>query len=279
MPKKKKKTLLWRIHAEGMPHPSYLFGTMHVKDGRIFKLVSSIEQNIASCNTYAAEYNLDDSLSKPAQSSFLLPENMLLSDLLGKKSYRKLEKLFFNQTGNHLASFNNRNPFFIISVLTESYYNSEMPYPLDIHLYLQAKSMGKSVTGIESFEEQIDIMQKIPLKDQIKTLQWIIKHPGRFKKQNEKAVTYYLNQDIFTLYKTLKKGALGMRRIMIYDRNKLMAERIAKMVKSDSVFVSIGAGHLSGGKGVLRLLKYHGLKIEPVKLLPVLTNSDISALS
>jgi uncharacterized protein YbaP (TraB family) len=43
-----------------------------------------------------------------------------------------------------------------------------------------------------------------------------------------------------------------------------MAERIIKLSADQSLFTAIGAGHLAGKKGVLRLLKKAGLKVVPI---------------
>ena len=46
-----------------------------------------------------------------------------------------------------------------------------------------------------------------------------------------------------------------------------MAEKIASLANSGSVFCSIGAGHLSGQKGVLRLLRNKGYVLKPIMLV------------
>ena len=53
---------------------------------------------------------------------------------------------------------------------------------------------------------------------------------------------------------------------MIYDRNEIMSARISDFAKRNSIFVAIGAGHLSGQKGVLRQLKKEGFLLKPVKI-------------
>jgi uncharacterized protein YbaP (TraB family) len=76
----------------------------------------------------------------------------------------------------------------------------------------------------------------------------------------------YETSDIQKIFKSAKKSTKGLRKVLLYDRNKIMAQRIAVMAKEQSIFVAIGAGHLGGQKGVLRLLKKNGLKIRPVLL-------------
>jgi uncharacterized protein YbaP (TraB family) len=64
----------------------------------------------------------------------------------------------------------------------------------------------------------------------------------------------------------VKKNAKGLRKMMLYHRNEVMAGRIAALARQQSLFAAIGAGHLLGGKGVLRLLKKEGLKVVPVQV-------------
>jgi len=55
-----------------------------------------------------------------------------------------------------------------------------------------------------------------------------------------------------------------LRKMMIDDRNFIMADRIAKMTSQQTAFVAVGAGHLGGKKGVLRLLKLKDIKLKPI---------------
>jgi uncharacterized protein YbaP (TraB family) len=45
-----------------------------------------------------------------------------------------------------------------------------------------------------------------------------------------------------------------------------MAHRLNLMVREQSLFAAIGAGHLAGEKGVLRLLKKQGLKLKAIEV-------------
>jgi uncharacterized protein YbaP (TraB family) len=55
-----------------------------------------------------------------------------------------------------------------------------------------------------------------------------------------------------------------MRKLLLYERNTIMAERFAEIARQESLFCAVGAGHLSGKKGLLRLLKKEGFKVRPI---------------
>ena len=75
---------------------------------------------------------------------------------------------------------------------------------------------------------------------------------------------WYQQGDIQRLYKAAKKDAKGMRKVLLFDRNILMAERFSEIAREKTLFCAVGAGHLPGQKGMLRLLKKDGFTVEAV---------------
>ena len=259
----KKNALLWKIESDHKD-PSYIFGTMHVRDQRAFGYKEIAEQKILLCDVYAAEMNLDEINQAAMADTMDMSQETSLSTLLKPKIYRRLEKLFKKQVGMPLAFFENSQPLLVTNVITESLLSVDMPLSLDATLWQFAKEQEKVTMGIESFEEQLDILSEISLDFQVKGLTDMVRNFKKFKKQLYKMTELYQQGNIRQLYKSSKKQAGNMRKLMFYDRNKIMADRIAKLVREQSIFVSVGAGHLSGGKGVLRLLKREGFKVRPV---------------
>jgi uncharacterized protein YbaP (TraB family) len=48
-------TLLWRISGHGLSKPSYLFGTLHLQDKRLFNFGDSLYQSIEAVDGFALE--------------------------------------------------------------------------------------------------------------------------------------------------------------------------------------------------------------------------------
>lgn len=264
--KKKKKTLLWKIQNDKHGQSSYLFGTMHVRDQRAFKYRELVESKILKCDAYAAEMNMDEVDQLFMANSMNLPDNQTLSNILNPKTYKKTDKIFRKLVGVPLALFEKNQPMLISNMITERLLSADMPLSLDATLHQFAAENKKITLGIESFKEQIEILNKISIDFQIKSLDWMSKNFHQFRKHLIKMTSDYETADIQKLYKATKKNTKGLRKILLYDRNKIMAQRISKMVNEQSIFVAIGAGHLGGQKGVLRLLKKEGLNIRPVLL-------------
>lgn len=262
----KKESLLWKLEGEGLPSPSYLFGTMHVRDGRAFQQLGKVHEAIAACDGFAAEFHLEE-IEPGIQADIMqLPEDQCISDLIPKKKFERYRKVLLKSTGLDLQKFDRMIPFIIVNFATESLLAQDMPEPLDQHLWNFAKNQGKSLHGIETFQEQMAVLKKITLEQQLKMLQGLCKNIGRFRQYLRRLAELYEASEVQQLYKMVKKNSKGMRALMLYRRNEVMAERIFELVQEQRLFAAIGAAHLGGGKGVLRLLKHRGIKVTPIKI-------------
>jgi uncharacterized protein len=143
--------------------------------------------------------------------------------------------------------------------------SEEMPLSLDETLWQYARQQDKIVLGVETYAEQIAIMLSIPIEYQVKNLMGIVKNTKAYRREIKRMTKQYKEANIQQLYRSVKKSSKGLRKLLVYNRNVIMAKRISKMAKEQTICVAIGAGHLAGAKGVLRLLKQEGFTISPVK--------------
>ncbi|MCR9286934.1 TraB/GumN family protein [Saprospiraceae bacterium] len=262
--KSSKKALLWRIEHDQCEGVSFVFGTMHVRNLNIVTQQKRVFDKILSCTGFACEFNLDRSANATNLNSFYLPENQMLTDLIAPKKYQKICNVFAKTVGFELEKFNRFKPIFITNMLSELVLRKDMPYALDEYLWHFAKEQERNLKGIETLEEQMEILERLDLEYQIQSLISIGKNFSNFRKGIQKMTTLYLEGDIQKLYKATKKGSGKLRKILLFNRNKIMANRIDQFAKEETFFAAIGAGHLGGEKGVLRLLKLKGWKVKPV---------------
>ncbi len=262
--KKFKQTLLWEISGAQFPGKSYLFGSMHVRDQRAFRRLEPIYAAIGACEAFAAEFNLDDAIGGESLETFALPEGQSLDQLMPLRKYTKLRRLLHKAMGIELDFFRYSQPILISNLIEERVMESEMPFALDQHLWQYALGHHKKMRGIETFQEQLEILQKIPLEQQISALLATGQQVSRHRRNLLKMAKWYEQGDIHQLYQASRRGAHGLRRLLLYDRNERMARRIAWMAREETTFCAVGAAHLAGMKGVLRLLKQMSVKVNPV---------------
>ena len=260
----KKKSLLWRITPASGAAPSYLFGTMHVRDLRAFGWLELANSKLADCDSFATEFDFTEADPVAMSAALALPEGKSLKDFLSRGAWKRLDHYTRKKLGTTAETLKDLHPMTVSTMLSTAFMAEEMSYSLDETLWHNARNSGKKTTGVETFADQIDTLHRIPFELHIKGLTWLLKNHSRQKKRLKKMMEQYASGDIQGLYKSAKKDAKGMRKILLYRRNHLMVKRFLEIIATETLFCAVGAGHLAGGKGMLRLLKKAGCKVEPV---------------
>jgi uncharacterized protein len=131
-----------------------------------------------------------------------------------------------------------------------------------------AKASQKPITGLETMEFQLGTLDQIPLDKQIRFLMDTVTELDNTKGGMDDLLDKWAKPDPEGLAKLMNDGAQDP---YIYDalltkRNANWAKWIAKrMEQPGTVFLAVGAGHLSGKTSVPVMLKSYGLKTSRVK--------------
>lgn len=264
--KSNKQTLLWEITRADLPGISYVFGTMHVKDERVFRRLAAVYQAIEKCSAYAAEFDLQDAGEGLDARLFALPAGVSLDQLIPTKKYEKLRRVLLKMLQIDIDLLKYNLPLLLSNLIEERLLANNMPYSLDEHLWQCANQSDKATYGIETLQEQLQVLQQIPIKTQLQGLLSTVRNFTRYRHHLLKMADWYDQGDIQQLYQGTRRGTHGLRRILLYDRNAVMAHRIADLIQQQTTFCAIGAAHLAGQKGVLRLLKRKGFHLQPLIL-------------
>ena len=258
--------MLWTIEGDALPGTSYLFGTMHVRDSRVFEDIGTVFEKIRECEAFAAEFNLGETSGSIDSPLAQLADIQSLTYFIRPEKYQKLRKILLKTTGYDLDHFKYSPPFIIVNLLTEKILRPDMPVSLDEHLWNFAKKEGKSLQGIETLREQLQVLNNISMNDQIKMLLEMGSNINRYRQHLLHMAELYQKGELRLLYRAVKKNSKGLRKLLLYRRNVIMADRILALVSTQTVFSAIGAAHLWGGKGVIRLLKMQGLRVTPQRM-------------
>jgi uncharacterized protein YbaP (TraB family) len=240
--------LLWQISGNGLKKPSYLFGSYHSNDPRVFRLSDS---------TYAA---------------FITSEAVVLEadiyQLFADYDIRVSEtKIKFDSNGKSFTSDKNA---------TKTKYGSEDGRPQFLDLYFQqlAQNMQKKFYPLETIEEQLDAFESLYEKSITK------KSLVEYQIIQDKLFQAYLNGDVeyvrATIEKQLSESTSAYDRLIV-KRNYKMALGIDSFMKKQSLFVAIGAGHLAGNEGVINLLRKKGYHVRQVVPTFKITNEELKA--
>lgn len=259
-----KNSLLWVISPKEGGPDSYLFGTMHVRDLRAFEWLEPAIHCLENCAVFATEFDFSDTDSAAVATVLKLPPDVTLDQLLKPGAWKSLE--FYCRKKLKVPAEHMRflHPMTVTMALTNDLVASEAALSLDETLWEQARALGKRTTGVETFEEQLETLKRIPFELHLKNLSWLLKNYSRQKSRLKKMFRWYRTGNIRQLYRAAKKDAKGMRKLLLYERNAIMARRFIEIALQESLFCAVGAGHLYGRKGLLRLLKKEGFSVKPV---------------
>lgn len=261
------QSLLWKIEHPDAKEPSYIYGTMHVKDPRAFQFSDSLIPAIQNTKFFALEVNMDSINPFAMLSVIYLPENKSLKNYYSKKKYKIVQDKFKEKTGMPLAPFAKMKPIFIQNMIGDKLLNQEKEDFLDMHLLKIAKENNKSIVGLEKLEDQLNALNAIPIKQQVKNLyEALTSNKNDEEELLKKLIELYSKADLEGLYKTMYESHYDSKFLkkLLDDRNITMANSIELFAKKGSVFAAIGAGHLPGPNGVLKLLQLKGFKTTPI---------------
>lgn len=266
--------LLWQISGNGLEKPSYLFGTIHLTDDRVFELPDSLLPALVSCSTFAGELNLSpEELEKNQQEilkNMLMPSGTTLKSLLPKVKYKIVRKEVRKEMGvKGLLVMNRIKPIYLSFMLSE--FNKEKagkdkPF-LDIHLQNVAKDSGLTVTGLETVQEQMSALEAVSLEKQADMLVEQVKAgKDSSEKVGEQMVQAYLSGNLDSLYSFLGNDDMPeeLRDALIFKRNIVMTRRMEELMREEPSFFAVGAGHIPASGGIIELLREKGYTVRPV---------------
>lgn len=257
--------LLWKISGKNLKEASYLFGTIHITDERVFQFDSVFNKAFNSCDAYAMELLLDE-IDKEDIAKAMLLKKGVVQDYMNDEEEHILDSVLQVKTGVGLFIYQKMKPFFIYSQLLQAEMSKDMGEALDMHLLTRAKNDGKITLGIEKPSEQFAAIDQMSIEEQLGLIFKHIAEDESPENDMDKMIEAYLAADLDYLLELLADTTLPEKfnQAFLIDRNKVMSKRIIKYSKNQSTFHAIGAAHLPGQEGVINLLRKKGYTVEPM---------------
>ncbi|HSF48983.1 MAG TPA: TraB/GumN family protein [Burkholderiales bacterium] len=262
--------LLWKIDKPGVP-PSYLFGTIHLSDERVTRVPEAVEKALERSKSYGMEMIVDDSARAYFLHSMQAAEGQSARDLLDPELFQRAAALM-REYGVPEEATARMKPWGVLLTLL-------VPKPgstpvLDFRLYEEATRQGKRIYPLESIEQQVAVFDGMRLPMQIALLESAIENHAELTRVVADSIEAYLARDLERLWELNERYARDSGEAaryhkdfverVLYRRNRHMAERISRELARGDTFVALGALHLYGDRGVLRLLEERGYRVRRV---------------
>ncbi len=261
--------VLWKIETKGAA-PSYLFGTIHVDDSDVLTLPVEVMTAFNAADIFAAEA-INDKHSTRRFNAAMLTTEPLLPALLGDESYRQVDSLLARR--NIPEEIRPRfKPW--AAMLTLQQAPKRRGLVLDQMLLSIATQHKKNIVALETIDEQIAAFNDMSQLTQVALLQHVQSSQHKIEGEIKDMIEAYLKRDLARLMdlsrvsfpsgKVNEKQEQEFLTRILFDRNKVMAERLTPQLLKGNVFAACGALHLYGERGMLSLLEQQGYQVTPL---------------
>ena len=261
-------SLLWEISGNGLEESSYLFGTIHMTCDAT--LDENVQKALDNTSLLVLELDMDDpSLQMNMMKDIYMKDGKTLNDFLSEEDFSLLERFVKEQTGMPLAAMSNMKPFFI----SAAFYPKMLGCPVqsyEAELVKVAQEQNEEVLGLETVEEQMNVFNAIPYEDQVVDLLRTAKDNLAYDTETfQKLMQLYDSENIEGMESLMQKDinltTSKHKDKMLDNRNKNWIPKIEEFSKAQPTFYGVGAAHLAGENGVIKLLRKAGYSVTAVK--------------
>jgi uncharacterized protein len=270
-------SLLWEISGNGLDTPSFLYGTIHIINKDDFFLTDETKASFDKSERITFEINMEEmddiSTMFTLISKVMMPNSMTLKDLLKEEEYifvkEKLTEL--GLPAMMMGILERVKPMFLTTFASgdmdpNGMQNGEI-VSYEMEFMEMAQQMEKEMAGLETIEYQISIFDSIPLTDQAQMLVESLKADAEGSDQFKEMIDMYLRQDIEEMQEMFNSEDDGMAEyedVLLLNRNRNWIPVMRGMMKEKPTFFAVGAGHLGGENGVIKLLMKEGYTLNPL---------------
>ena len=256
-------TLLWRISGKTGHYTSYLYGTIHLTDDRVFNLGDSLYAAIKRSSGFASELDQGSLFTLLVEEVEDVVDNTKnIKEVLSKKDYELYAPLLAKKLNKPQGSITTLD---ILNLkkrgIRDPHSKGQMSTFLDMYLYEAARRQKKWTGGIEDAEDQRAYLQGTVDKSDIVDLVEQDRN-GSGSAEAQKLMSAYLRQDLAAIDTLF--GDTPDRETLLTKRNIKMAARMDSLCGVRSMVFAVGAAHLPGDQGLIRLLRRKGFDVQPV---------------
>ena len=262
---RKDYALLWEIKSPNSEKKSYLFGTAHLRDPRVFDFSDAMIPAISQSEAFALEVHPDSVTGAITEYLVKRENNRYYRDVLSKKEYGQLNARVVEVTGKSLDSLDYNSLYFLESLLRpELDKEGDKETFLDAYLYGVANTMDKDIYGLEKLEDQMPDLDSIP-RDELRNslIDLIELDEEKYREGVAGLIDVYTSGNIDRIL-LMSQGLFSIDKVMI-RRNQVMVKSMKRIMETQSLFAAVGAAHLPGDYGIIHLLREEGYIVSKVE--------------
>jgi uncharacterized protein YbaP (TraB family) len=262
-------SLLWEIKGDSV-QKSYLFGTMHLIEKDYFVFTKKLEKLLSKSDVLVME--LPGLPDQQEALRYVTLEEGNFSDYFSDaqmdsiynwaKAEMGLSKEGFN------ASFSTMKPFVVVQMAVQMHFMGKTE-SYELTFQNLANEYQLAIEGLETVAEQMALFDNLEDTEMNEIVMETIRKDDESLQLTKSMMEIYNRQQIDSLYMLILEegGTISDKQSDFLDnRNKNWIPKIEAAIKKQKSFIAVGAGHLGGPQGVIRLLEQEGYSVKPVKL-------------
>lgn len=264
---------LWEVaRQDGSGGIAHLLGSVHMAEDAL-TLDPAVERALAEADTLVLE--IDPQELDPAHMTQLAVEKGSFSDgrtldqVLAPETWAALQERLTGE-GLPVAMFQPMEPWYALltlQMLALQHEGYDVGQGVETSLTESAAESDKPTQGLETVEQQLDMMSDLPLDLQVRQLEEFLRDDSGGGDISSLIDAWHrgdaarLEQEVFGELER-DPSLLPYYERFYFDRNDRMAQGIATRVDGGGRwFVAVGAAHVVGARGVPSLLAQHGYRV------------------
>ncbi len=263
---------VWAIH--GDHNTVYLAGSVHLLKANDSKLPPAFDRAYSGSKAIVMEIAVDK-VDPMETATWMMEHGMLkegttLRSVIGEDRYRRVSAES-ERLGVPMEAADMLEPWALGLQLIELQYMQlgfDPQQGVEQQLQHRAQADGKPISGLETLDEQLGVLQGMSYPDQAKFLDMIVTEMHGVESETESVVSAWRNGDSAKLAALLSdeyKSFPALYQLLVSNRNKNWVPQIEKLLHGNQdYFVVVGALHLVGDGGLLELMRRDGFKAEAV---------------
>lgn len=260
-------SLLWKVSGKGIDKPSYLFGTIHMLPQDKYFFNDKMQHALDGCDVLALEAEMDIPLSEQMKmaAQMIMPDGKTWADYMTEEEYAAVKSAFVDSLGikeKKVDKYSKIRPIYVSGLIMSELLGKVKMYEQE--LSAMAKKAKKEVVGLETIQEQMDIVSSIPVEDQIEDLK---STTASMMRDYNEMLEAYVSQNLEALESTTEDSDSfdKMEAKLLTERNERWIKAIQERLGEQSIFFAVGAMHLVGESGLIKQLQTAGYTVEAVK--------------
>ena len=263
-------SLLWKIDGPGVKKGCFLFGTMHLIEKDYFVFPKSLQQIVKKTGVLIMELN-----GTPKQATVKSSLQLQVGSFFDFFTKEQSDSIVRWAAANlHMDSSNFCTFIQPMKPLVMAQLMAQIQFKKSVESYEMtfenlAKNEEIPIVGLETVEEQLKFIDQLPKATQVSMVMETIRLGDKSHAKLIELEQTYQSQNIDALHQLMQDetGIVANEQTTLVDnRNANWIPKIEKFIQKDRTLIAVGAGHLGGEKGIIRLLQAKGYRVTPIEL-------------